>query len=69
MPGKLANPLQKVEQAEALLVQNGVHKADVIRTGDPILFVEEDGTAWTAWLSADRRSILRLDRGFVADYE
>lgn len=55
-------------RALRVLERAGIHGAQVIRVdSEAVLFHQED-EAWTAWLSENRRTILRLDHGFVADY-
>jgi hypothetical protein len=75
MTAKYSNPFWKAEQtAFEILARNDIEtkEAIIVRTEtEAILFAQgTDGAkkAYTAWLEADKRKILRLDSGFPADY-
>jgi hypothetical protein len=76
MTAKFSNPFWKAERdAMDILTRNDIEvsEATIIRTGsEAILFAQGPKAArkaYTAWLEADGRKILRLDQGFPADYD
>jgi hypothetical protein len=71
MTAKFSNPFWKAEQtAFEILARNDIEtkEAVIVRTGSEAILFAQGGKAWTAWLEAGGRKILRLDKGFPADY-
>lgn len=70
VPAGFVNPFWKTEkEAIELLARSKIAGAKVIRRSSDVILFEQHGKAYTAWLDDDGLTILRLDQGFVADFD